>query len=100
MDGGNSVLSLAANGGGRRRSFEQRVRQAVASLQAEGKVPSFYQVAQRAKVARSTLYRNSVLREIVCKGRDEASARGPTDAWRGTPCSFFVYELCLLEDAA
>lgn len=71
MEARKSASPPAANGS--RRSFEQRVRQAVASLQAEGKVPSFYQVAQRANVARSTLYRNAALREIVRRGRDEAS---------------------------
>lgn len=73
MDMRKSV-SRSENGDGHRRSFEQRVRQAVVSLQAEGKVPSFYQVARRANVARSTLYRNASLREIVCRGRDEAPA--------------------------
>lgn len=93
----NLMSPPAANGG--RRSFERRVRQAVASLRAEGKVPSFYQVAQRANVARSTLYRNAALRDIVCRARDEVSARGPTEVWLDAPRSFFVYEVCLSEDA-
>lgn len=98
MGARNSASPPAASGS--RRSFERRVRQAVVSLQAEGKVPSFYQVARRANVARSTLYRNTALRDIVCRARDEVPVRGPTEAWSGAPCSFFVYGVCLSEDAA
>ncbi|MEC4175014.1 hypothetical protein VIN30_00935 [Adlercreutzia sp. R7] len=74
MDARKPLSAPPGNATGRRCSLEQRVRQAVISLQAEGKVPSFYQVAKRANVARSTLYRNPMLREIVCRSRDEASA--------------------------
>lgn len=51
--------------------LEQRVRAAVESLVAEEGMVSFYRVAKRAEVARSTLYRNEALRACV----EEARAR-------------------------
>ncbi len=56
------------------QNIEQRVRRAVGEMAAEGKVPSFYQVAERAKVARSTLYRNPELRALVEEARRDAIA--------------------------
>lgn len=51
------------------QSTERRVRGAVEALAAEGKRPSFYEVAKRAQVARSTLYRNASLRRCVEEAR-------------------------------
>lgn len=45
--------------------MEESVRCAIASLQAEGKTPSFYKVAERAQIARSSLYRKHNLRRLV-----------------------------------
>lgn len=43
----------------------ERVRAAIDDICAQGKVPSFYSVASRSHVARSTLYRRSDLRRMV-----------------------------------
>lgn len=51
-------------------TLEHRVRAAVKSLVDEGSVISFYRVAKRAEVARSTLYRNEALRACVEEARD------------------------------
>lgn len=45
--------------------MEESVRDAIASLLAEGKTPSFYKVADRAQIARSSLYRKQNLRQLV-----------------------------------
>lgn len=50
-----------------------RVQAAIASLEAEGRIPSFYQVAERAAVARSTLYRNKTLRVCIEEARERFS---------------------------
>lgn len=59
-------------------STKWRVQVAIASLEAEGRAPSFYQVAKRAGVARSTLYRNEALRVCVEHARERFSARSAT----------------------
>lgn len=91
----------------RSREVRQRVQDAVASLVSEGKVPSFYQVARRAQVSRSTLYRNAALRELVECGRAEAAAvaaglvEGSPSPSRYLACELprFLYGVCLLEGA-
>lgn len=61
------------------RSTERRVRGAVEALAAEGKRPSFYEVAKRAQVARSTLYRNASLRRCVEEARAQfVAGQAPT----------------------
>lgn len=101
--GRSRALSAARHS--RSREMEQRVRGAVASLVSEGTVPSFYQVAQRARVARSTLYRNAGLRNLVECGRLEAAAglgEGSQRPSRSLACELprFLYGVCLLEGAA
>lgn len=56
------------------RSMERRVRAVVEALVAEGRRPSFYEVAKRAQVARSTLYRNASLRRCVEEARAQFAA--------------------------
>lgn len=58
-------LELAEARERRSLALERRVRVAVESLAAEGIAVSFYRVAERAQVARSTLYRNEALRACV-----------------------------------
>ena len=61
-----------------------RVRQAVVELQASSKRISFYAVAKKAAVARSTLYRCDDLRLIVETARAEhAVAHSPVEASGG-----------------
>ena len=50
--------------------MEESVRDAIASLLAEGKTPSFYKVADRARIARSSLYRKQNLRQLVEDARE------------------------------
>lgn len=50
--------------------MEESVRSAVASLLAEGETPSFYKVAERAQIARSSLYRKQNLRQMVEDARE------------------------------
>lgn len=58
----------------RREDFmEESVRNAIASLLAEREPLSFYKVAERAQVARSTLYRKRNLRRMV---EDARAGRG------------------------
>ena len=70
-------------------SIEQRVQEAIAGLLIEGRKPSFYQVAHRANVARSTLYRNAVLRACVSEARahhsDELAAMVKPPGCAGDP---------------
>ncbi|HJF65420.1 MAG TPA: DUF6262 family protein [Slackia equolifaciens] len=69
----NGIHALDAE---RRRASEEiadRVRLAVAALLAEGRMPSFYAVADVAGVARSTLYRRDDLKEIIVRAREGAS---------------------------
>ncbi len=67
----------------RNRSNEQReataarVAAAIESLLAEGSAVSFYSVAERAQVARSTLYRRPDLKTAVEEARS-VSAVAPT----------------------
>lgn len=61
------------------RQIERRVRVAVDALVAEGKVPSFYVVSERAKVARSTLYRRPELRALVDRARDTVGSGATAD---------------------
>ncbi|WP_080802900.1 hypothetical protein [Arabiibacter massiliensis] len=51
------------------REMERRVRTAIEGLVAQGRMPSFYAVANAAHVARSTLYRKSELKELVDQAR-------------------------------
>ncbi|WP_160306946.1 DUF6262 family protein [Adlercreutzia caecimuris] len=111
------VLSVSRQA--RSREVQQRVRDAVASLAEEGRRPSFYQVAQRAGVSRSTLYRNPALRELVEHARTEAAGRlgeassrvkkeggsfaeSSLTVSRYLPCELprFLYGVCLLEGTA
>ena len=110
---------LSASRQARSQEVQQRVRDAVASLAEEGRVPSFYQVAQRAQVSRSTLYRNPVLRGLVEHARAEVAGRlgetgsrwekeggsfaeSPLTASRYLACELprFLYGVCLLEGTA
>lgn len=50
--------------------MEESVRDAIASLLAEGATPSFYKVADRAQIARSSLYRKQNLRRLVEDARE------------------------------
>lgn len=59
-------------------ALEHRVRAAVESLAAEGSAISFYRVAKRAEVARSTLYRNEILRACVEEARSRCTGRAST----------------------
>lgn len=72
-----------------RSSIEQRVQEAVDGLLREGRKPSFYQVAHRANVARSTLYRNATLRACVSEARtrhsDELAATAKPPGCAGDP---------------
>lgn len=107
----------------KQQQMQDRVRAAVAELVSEGRVPSFYQVSQRAGVARSTLYRNAALRALVERARtevlqqEENRPRGktacsppcressPTSVQRAAfrqiaaqaPC--YVYAVCLLDES-
>lgn len=51
------------------RDIERRVRIAIDELALQGKVLSFYAIADAAHVARSTLYRKADLKELVAKAR-------------------------------
>lgn len=55
----------------REDAMEEGVRSAIASLLSEGETPSFYKVAERAQIARSSLYRKPNLRKLV-----EAARKG------------------------
>ena len=116
-------FSLPATQNQRQQQVQDRVRAAVTALVSEGHVPSFYQVSQRAGVARSTLYRNDDLRALVEQARAEVQQqeacrpRGQTACsppWRESdatsvqraafrqiaaqaPC--YVYAVCLLNES-
>lgn len=70
-----------------------RVNDALRSLAAEGTYPSFYLVARRAGVARSTLYRREDLRAAVDRARARArsTASKPT-ASRANPSVALLQE--------
>lgn len=57
----------------RDKHMDISVRAAIASIAQEGMTPSFYNVAQRAQIARSTLYRKQALRALVESARDQAN---------------------------
>ena len=63
----------------RTRSDEvaRRVKVAIEVMQADGERISFYAVAKRAQVARSTLYRRLDLRRLVEGAREERAAMIP-----------------------
>ena len=69
-----------------------RVVSAIDGLLAEGSAVSFYSVAERAKVARSTLYRRPELRAAV-EGARSASATEPMQAEEQTGLAREVTEL-------
>lgn len=69
-----------------------RVTSAIDGLMAEGSAVSFYSVAERAKVARSTLYRRPELRAAV-EGARGASATEPMQAEGQTGLAREVAEL-------
>lgn len=97
------VLSAAQRN--QSQEIERRVRHAVASLVGEGVVPSFYQVAQRARVARSTLYRNGRLRILVEQGRRAARTRveecaSPQSGYLTSELPRFLYGVCPLGEEA
>ena len=69
-----------------------RVASAIDGLLAEGSAVSFYSVAERAKVARSTLYRRPELRAAV-EGARCASAAEPVHAEEQTGLAWEVAEL-------
>lgn len=61
---------------GARQAYSQavalRVRAVLDDMAAQGVVPSFYTVADRACVARSTLYRRPELKRLVAEAREAA----------------------------
>lgn len=61
--------------GARRSQIEARVRAAVEALARAGEPVTFYNVAQRSEVGRSTLYRRADLRALVEAGRAEREGR-------------------------
>lgn len=54
----------------KRIDVEKRVREALKACVATGDKPTFYTIAQRAGVARSTIYRRDDLRNLVEAGRN------------------------------
>lgn len=73
-------LEFAGKRGSGALSMGERVRKAIDALEAEGQIPSFYRVAERAAVARSTLYRNKALRVCIEEARERFSAQGDRSA--------------------
>lgn len=69
MDCGGEDTSLRHFRVRREDFMEESVRNAIASLLAERESLSFYKVAERAQVARSTLYRKQNLRRMVENAR-------------------------------
>lgn len=62
-------------------SISIRVGRAVAELLVQHEPVSFYSVAERSAVSRSTLYRRDDLRRLVCRAREgELGASGSSDA--------------------
>lgn len=66
-----NALVLQARGA-REDDVRMRVRKALEALTAENATVSFYAVAERAQVARSTLYRNEELKAAVEAAREQA----------------------------
>ena len=66
-----NALVLQARGA-REDDVRMRVRKALEALTAENATVSFYAVAERAQVARSTLYRNEELKAAVEAARERA----------------------------
>lgn len=123
MDAEGKPFSFLATRNQKQQQMQDRVRAAVAELMSEGHVPSFYQVSQRAGVARSTLYRNVGLRALVERARAEVLQQevgrpcgqtacsppwregGATSVQRAAfhqiaaqaPC--YVYAVCLLDES-
>lgn len=75
-----------------------RVRWAIGDLRDRGDRVSFYTVAQRAQIARSTLYRRDDLKRLVMSARESMSARRAVPLARAPSLyeSFAVYWVCSL----
>ena len=86
--------------GARGSSLKARVQAAVNDLAAEGKIPSFYQVAQRVGVARSTLYRRADLKAVVVQGRRAAADAGGAAGRAGPAASCSDVGACAADDRA
>lgn len=67
---------LAQVRGAREADVASRVREAIEDLRERGDPVTFYAVAERAQVARSTLYRRADLKRIVSDARAEARPAG------------------------
>lgn len=101
MGSAGKPAALSTAQGRKKQQIQNRVQAALAELAAEGKALSFYQVSQRAGVARSTLYRNPQLRALVEQAR-YAAGYGEAAAiprWPSGPPSRYVYAVCRLEGA-
>ncbi len=81
-------------------SLKARVQAAVNDLAAEGKIPSFYQVAQRVGVARSTLYRRADLKAVVVQGRWAATDGGGAAGRAGPAAPCGDVGACAADDRA
>lgn len=86
--------------GARGSALKARVQAAVNDLAAEGKTPSFYQVAQRVGVARSTLYRRADLKAVVVQGRRAAVDGGGAAGRAGPAESCGDVGACAADDRA
>lgn len=73
--GSKGAMALKSHKTAYSRQIEHQVELAVAGIVAEGLKPSFYAVAKRADVAKSTLYRCPNLKKIVCDARDAFDAK-------------------------
>lgn len=60
------------------KEMERRVRIAINDIVLQGRVPSFYAVADAARVARSTLYRKSELKDLVERARRSSAEPSAT----------------------
>lgn len=65
---------LAEARAGRSDAVARDVRRALAELRQRGERASFYAVAKRARVARSTLYRRADLKRLVVAAREGVPA--------------------------
>lgn len=72
-NGKHSLTGIESARKARSDDMTARVSDAVEALMAEGAPVSFYTVAGRAQVARSTLYRRPDLRAVVEAAREAAS---------------------------
>lgn len=54
------------------RQMEERVCAVLYDMLTSGEVPSFYSVATRSQIARSTLYRKARLRSLIERAREKA----------------------------